>query len=258
MNFIEKIIQAVAVPMTTPKAYGTFHILLMIFGLIAAVGGAWACRRFDEKKNKILLLTFSGVLIASEIFKQFFCMYAINGGEYYWYEIPFQLCSMPIYLCPIAALCKNERIRTACCGFMMTYNLLGGFAAVFEPSGIFHGWIFLTAHSIMWHYSLVFLGFYILFSRRGGKTLHDFLDTVKLFCLLCFIAFVINTLVGITTDYLIQMFFVGPNPPSIIVFNTVAEKFGWMASTVIYIPIVSLGAGLMFRLAQIGKKRIKE
>ncbi len=258
MNIIEKIMQAAAIPMTTPKAYSTFHILLIVFGLIAVIGLAWLFRRFDEKKNKILLLTFSGILIAAEIFKQFFCLYVINGGEYYWYEIPFQLCSMPIYLCPLAALCKNERIKTACYGFMMTYNLIGGIAAVFEPSGMFHSWVFLTAHSIFWHYSLVFLGFYIIFSRRGGRTMRDYFDTVKLFCVLCFIAFAINTLVGISTDYLIQMFFVGPNPPTIIVFNTIAQKFGWAASTAIYIPIVSFAAGIMFKLAQIGRKKIKE
>ncbi len=255
MNIIEKLMQMIAHTMQVPKAYGTFHILLMVFGLIAAIGLAWLCRRFDEKKNKALLLTFSGILIVTEIVKQFFCLYVINGGEYYWYEIPFQICSMPIYLCPLAALCKNERIKKACYGFMMTYNLIGGISAVFEPSGMFHSWAFLTAHSVFWHYSLVFLGFYIIFSRRGGTTMRDYFDTVKLFCALCFIAFTINTLVGITTDYLIQMFFVGPNPPTIIVFSTIAQKFGWAASTVIYIPLLSLAAGIMFMLAQIGRKK---
>ncbi len=258
MNIIEKIVRSAALTIPTPKAYSTFHILLIVFGLIAAIGLAWLFRRFDAKKNRILMLSFSGVLIVTEIFKQFFCMYVINGGEFYWYELPFQLCSMPIYLCPLAALCKNERIERACYGFMMTYNLIGGISAVFEPSGMFHSWAFLTAHSVFWHYSLVFLGFYIIFSRRGGKTMRDFLDTVKLFCVLCFIAFAINTLVGITTDYLIQMFFVGPNPPTIIVFSTIAQKFGWAASTVIYIPLLSLAAGIMFALAQIGRKKIKE
>ncbi len=245
---------ASAVPMTTPTAYSTFHILLMIVGLTVAIGLAWLLRRLDGKKNKVILLTFSGILLASEIFKQFFCFYVINGGEYYWYEFPFQLCSMPIYLCPLIAMCKNERLRNAAYGFMMTYNLVGGFAAVFEPSGIFHGWVFLTVHSIFWHYSLVFLGMYFVFSGKGGRTLRDYFDTVKLFCALCFIAFFINTLVGITTGYEIQMFFVGPNPPSIIVFKTIAERFGWVASTVIYIPLISAAAGLLFLLEGLGKR----
>ncbi len=255
MNIIEKIVTAAAVPMTVPKAYGTFHILLMIFGLTAAIGLAWLCRKFDGKKNKILLLSFSGVLIASEIFKQFFCMYVINGGSFYWSEFPFQMCSMPMYLCPIAVFCKNERVRRALYGFMMSYNLIGGLGGVFEPSGTFHGWVFLTVHSIIWHYSLVFLGFYIIFSRRMGRTSKDYFDTVKVFCILAFIAFVINTLVGITSGDLIQMFFVGPNPPTIVVFNTIAAKFGWVASTAVYIPLLSLAAGVFFAFGQIGRKK---
>ncbi|MGM9642581.1 MAG: hypothetical protein ACI3XI_05160, partial [Eubacteriales bacterium] len=113
MNIIEKIVTAVAIPMTAPKAYGTFHILLMIFGLTIAIGLAWLFRNFDDKKNKILLLTVSGVLIASEIFKQFFCTYALFDGVYHFHELPFHMCSVPMYICPIAVFCKNERVRRA-------------------------------------------------------------------------------------------------------------------------------------------------
>ncbi|MGM9642834.1 MAG: hypothetical protein ACI3XI_06455, partial [Eubacteriales bacterium] len=140
-------------------------------------------------------------------------------------------------------------------GFLMSFNLIGGLGAVFEPSGTFHSWVFLTAHSITWHYLLVFLGFYIIFSHRMGKTKADFFDTFKLFCILAYIAFCINTLVGITTGDLIHMFFVGPNPSTLIVFNTIAEKFGWVASTVVYVPLLTLAAAAFFALGQIGRPK---
>ncbi|MBR4034356.1 MAG: hypothetical protein IKJ04_06060 [Clostridia bacterium] len=71
---------------------------------------AWLCRKFDDRKNKILLLSFAGVLIASEIFKQIFFFFVVEENAICWGEFPFQMCSMPMYLCPVAVLSKNERI----------------------------------------------------------------------------------------------------------------------------------------------------
>ncbi len=254
MNFIEKLTWALECEMTPPPAYGLFHIILIAVGLTLCISLAWLCRKFDDRKNKILLLSFAGVLIASEILKQVFLFYVIEGGAISWGELPFQMCSMPMYLCPIAVLCKNERVKRACYGFMMCFNLLGGFAGVFEPSGVFHGQVFSTVHAIVWHYSLVFLAFYIIFSHRAGRTKQDYFDVVKLFIGLCFIAFIINTLIGITVGASVNMFFVGPTPSPIIVFNAIARRFGWTASTVIYIPLTSLAAGVIFRLSGINAK----
>lgn len=258
MNIIEQFMQSIAKEMTPPPAYGTFHIILIGVGLTLCISLAWLCRKFDDKKNKILLLTFAGVLIASEIFKQLFLFYVIEDHAISWGEFPFQMCSMPMYLCPIAVFCNNERVERTLYSFMMCFNLLGGFAGVFEPSGVFLEQVPLTVHAIAWHYSLVFLAFYIIFSHRAGRTKQDYFDMVKLFVVLCFIAFVINTLLGITVGAVVDMFFVGPNPTTTIVFNSIAAKFGWAASTVIYIPVTSLAAGVIFRLSNLRRRKGKE
>ena len=258
MNIIERFMNFVAVEMTPPPAYGAFHIALIIIGMTLCISLAWICRKFDDRKNKLLLLSFAGVLILSEIFKQVFLFYIVEDGSICWGEFPFQMCSLPMYLCPVAVLCKNERIQKACYGFMMCFNMLGGLAGVFEPSGVFLEYVFLTAHAIVWHYSLVFLSFYIIFSHRAGREKKDLFDIIKLFVGLCFVAFVINTLVGITVGDKINMFFVGPNPSPIIVFDKIAKTFGWVASTVIYIPVASLTAALIFRLGSLGRKNTSD
>ena len=245
---------AVECEMLPPAAYGTFHIALIVIGMSLCISLAWLCSNFDERKNKILLLSYAGVLIASEIFKQFFLFYVLNEGAIAWGEFPFQMCSMPMYLCPIAVFCKNERVKRALYGFMMCFNLLGGFAGVFEPSGVFLEQVPLTVHAVAWHYSLVFLGFYIVFSHRAGKTVQDYFDIVKLFGFLCFTAFFINTLLGITTGADVNMFFVGPAPTTIIVFNTIALKYGWVASTLLYIPLTAIAAGVIFRFSNLRRK----
>ena len=248
MNIIEKLMWALEAEMVPPPAYGLFHIILIVVGLSLCITLAWICRCFDEKKNKILILSFAGVLIASEVFKQMFLFYIIEGGAVSWGEFPFQMCSMPMYLCPLAVFARNERVRRACYGFMMCFKLIGGIAGALEPSGIFLEQVPLTVHAILWHYSLVFLGFYIIFSRRAGSTKRDYLDVLKLFLILCYIAFVINTLIGLATGESVNMFFVGPNPSPLIVFETIARRWGWTACAMIYIPLTAAAAGVVFRL----------
>lgn len=244
---------ALAVEMTPPTAYGTVHIIVLIVGLSVAVSAAWLLRKIGDRKNNIFMLIFAGVLIVSEIFKQTFLYYVLCNKSICWGEFPFQMCSLPMYLCPLVVFTKNERLRRAAYAFMTCFNILGGFAGAFEPSGVFHEYTVLTVHAVVWHFSLIFLGCYLIFSRRGTYEKESLIDAIKLFVLFCFIAFVINTLIGITVGDTVNMFFVGPNPSPIIVFDKVANKFGWVASTVIYIPIVSLAAAIIYRVAQIGK-----
>lgn len=243
---IESFMHSIAQEMTPPSAYSTPHIILIVVSLAVCFLSAYFLRNLGERGNKILILTFAGVLILSEVFKQLFLYYVLCDNSICWGELPFQMCSLPMYLCPIAIFTKSERLRRASYGFMMCFNLLGGFAGLFEPSGIFLKQVPLTIHAVVWHVSLVFLAFYIMFSGRAGREWREYYDVVKMFVVCCFIAFVINTLVGITVGDKINMFFVGPNNSPIIVFNTIAKKFGWVASTVIYIPVTCIAAGAVF------------
>lgn len=243
--------------MTPPPAYGLVHIIILIVGFAVCLSGAWLLRGANERQNKIILLTYAGILIASEIFKQIFLFYVCCDGAICWGEFPFQMCSLPMYLCPIAVFTKNERLRDAAYSFMMCFNMMGGLGGAFEPSGIFNGHVVLTVHAVFWHFSLIFLSFYIAFSRRGGDGNQGYFDMIKLFVLCCFIAFAINSFAGTYLNSTVNMFFVGPNNPPVIILGDIAEKFGWVASTVLYIPAASIGAAIIYRLCGIGKSKEK-
>ena len=250
MNIIESFMHSLAQPMTPPSAYSTPHIILIVVGLTVCFSLAFLLRKLGERGNRILILTFASILILSEVFKQLFLYYVTNDNSICWGEFPFQMCSLPMYLCPIAIFTKNEKLRRAAYGFMMCFNLLGGFAGMFEPSGIFLNQVPLTIHAVAWHVSLVFLGLYIMFSGRAGREWKEFADVVKMFLVCCFIAFAINTLIGITVGDNVNMFFVGPNNSPIIIFNTISKKFGWVASTVIYIPVTICAAAAIFGIGR--------
>lgn len=129
---------------------------------------------------------------------------------------------------------------------MMTYNLLGGLMAFIEPSGIVHEYWTLTLHAFVWHMSLVFLGLYLSFSNRAGKTKEDFKLSVITYLVLCVIAFSLNLALWGISDGSVNNFYIGPSNSPLAVFKTICENFGWFVNTLVYIPAVSLGAFLLF------------
>ena len=67
-----------------------------------------------------------------------------------------------------------------------------------------------------------------------------------LFLILCSVAFCINLVFFRASGGQINMFFVGPANNSLVVFRDIAARFGWYATTALYIPCVCLGAWLIF------------
>ena len=242
----EQWIAATAWPMTPPEAYGPFPLLFLFFGLGASAALAYRLRRCSAACCRRILLGVGLFLIVCEVYKQLFYYYVIGHGSFQWWVFPFQLCSIPMYLCVAANLTRKESTRRAICTFLCTYNLLGGFLALLEPSGLSHDYWTLTLHGFAWHTLLVFLGLFLILSGNGPKTLRDFKRATALFLILCGLAFCINLALFRASGGEINMFFVGPADNSLIVFKDIAANFGWYTATALYIPCVCLGAWLVF------------
>ena len=243
---LEKFIEFTAWEMTKPKAYGPFHLIFTFVGFSLLMFLAWKLRNLSERGNRILLICVSVFLMITELYKQLFYYFHIENEEYNFGIFPFHLCSVPMYLCIIAALIRPGKIQNGMYAFMTTFNLLGGIMAFIEPSGIVHDHLTLTLHAFLWHLSLVFIGAYLLFSGRGAKTMGDYWGAVATFVALCVLAFIINVSLWEVSGGDINMFFVGPRNSSLVVFKQISEKFGWYVSTALYIPTVCLGAYIIF------------
>lgn len=245
-DFLNDLMTLTAWPMEKPAAYGPFHLIFTAVGLMLSILLAWRFRNTGAKGNRVILLACGIFLAVSEVYKQLFYYYYIGNGSYQWWIFPFQLCSVPMYLCIIAPLLKSGKLQKAMYSFMMIYNLLGGLMAFIEPSGIVHDYWTLTLHAFIWHMLLVFIGLYLAFSNRAGKQMKDYWAASKTFVVLCVIAFCINLLFREVSGGSINMFFVGPSNSSLIVFKQISENFGWYVSTLLYIPVVCLGAYIIF------------
>lgn len=226
--------------MRTPVPYSPFHLSITALGICTAV---WAAHRLAARRRKHVLFICGLLLAASELYKQGFLYYVVNGRSYDWWYFPFQLCSVPMYLCLIIPLLsgpKFARARRAVCTFIQDYGLLGGVMALAEPSGLFHPYWALTLHGLCWHFTLIFLGLYCAESGESGREPAAFLHTLPLFCVCCAAAMLINVAAHPYGDA--DMFYISPYYPNgQIVFHEIALEIGIAAGNLIYLTGVVLG-----------------
>ena len=130
-------------------------------------------------KKKDIVYKLSLFLFLMEIFKQTYLL--INNMWSIWY-LPFQLCSMPMYL----FIFKNEKGYLK---FIRTYSLLGAICAICYPMDmIAHGPI-LCFHSYLFHYIIILMSSIIYFNKFDKGS---FKDATILFLKMCLIVTIIN------------------------------------------------------------------
>ncbi|MBR2343498.1 MAG: YwaF family protein [Clostridia bacterium] len=231
---------------TPPSAYGTFHLLFTVLGFLFCALAALGLRKIGERGSNAILLAVGIFLAVTEIYKQLFYYYAMDSyAHYHWWIFPFQLCSIPMYLCLIIPFLREGRVKGAMYNFLASYNLLGGFIAFFEPSGLIHSHWTLTLHAFVWHMLIVFVGVFVGISGRANLRGRGFLHNAVFFVGLAAVAFAINlSLRGVSAGS-VNMFYVGPSNSPLIVFNTICEKLGWYVNTPLYLLALTAGAFLI-------------
>jgi len=118
-----------------------------------------------ESRNKRTLLIIGVIMAATELVKQLLLTFVAGRGSYQWWYFPWQLCSIPMYVCIIAGLCQNSKIYHACLAFLSDFGLLAGICAFLDTSGFYYELGVLTAHSYVWHIVLIILGIYSWYVR---------------------------------------------------------------------------------------------
>lgn len=231
-----------------PKPYGFFHLSFLIIGIISAIFLANKLKNISDKNHKRLLFGIGLFLLLIEIYKELFYYFIVNNNYYDWSIFPFQLCDVPVYICLIVPFIKNKRIEETIYNFMVSYNLLGGFLTLFEPSSIIRPYFSMTLHGFIWHIILVFLGLYLSFSGRCLKERKDFKVSVVMYLFFCLIALSLNLSLEKISKGMLNAFYLGPKISPIIVFSSIATKYGWFINMIIYILSITFGAYLVYNI----------
>lgn len=240
---IGSFLRATAWPMRPPEPYGPFHLFITAAGVWTAV---FLARRAAGRRRAHVLAACGILLLAGEIYKQFFLYYVVNGGRFDWWYFPFQLCSVPMYLCLLASLPlvrKRPRLYALLCTFIQDFGLLGGAMALAVPSGLMHPYWTLTLHGFLWHFILIFLGLYCAFGEKSLKGPKGFAAVLPLFTLCCLAAELVN--VASHPYGNADMFYISPYyPNSQVIFHQAALKIGVAAGNLLYLACVALGGFL--------------
>ena len=201
-------------------------------------------RSLPDRTYDRILFSCGLFLLLTECYKQCFLYFIIDKCHYDWWFFPFQLCSLPMYLCLLLPFLKHKSMKTAVCTFLQDFNLLGGLAALIVSEG-FRGihWT-LTLHGYIWHLFLVFIGLFVFAGRRSDLCLRGYLQTLPLFLASCSIAFFINILAPGHGQA--DMFYISPYYPSTQpVFHEIAMAAGIIPANLLYLFTICLGAALV-------------
>ncbi|MBO5701542.1 MAG: YwaF family protein [Clostridia bacterium] len=231
-------------PMQRPEAWGGFHTCFFFIGIPAAVILAFFLRKLKGRGEKRLFLSVGVILILSEIFKQL--AYTTIEGAYRFDLIPFQLCSIPMYLCIIIGVMPENTFTRISKTFIATFGLMGGVASYIAPGTMCREWLELTLHSFIWHLVLIFLGFYVFFSNIEELGKRDFAGAVLMYFSLCIIAFAINLICINAPGADVNMFYIGPKPSNLPVCREITARFGVAANSIVYALSLSACAFLIF------------
>lgn len=187
------------------------------------------------------------LMFLTEIWKQWCLTYRFGGGAYNWWYFPFQLCSIPMYICLLLFLIPAGKIRRILLAFLMDYGLLAGTFTFFDTSGLHHACALLTLHSYAWHILLILLGIYAGYRNMREVSLQDLAGATAVYLFCCLIATLCNLAFYSYGD--INMFYISPHyPMTQKVFRHFALLLGNHAGIAVYIGATVTGACLIHLL----------
>jgi hypothetical protein len=263
MNIIEKIMKATIYPIDRPEAYGLYHILFMIISLVIIITFCYLMRKNNDKTFRIVLISMGSFLILTEIYKQLYYLYAIGVDGYDWDILPFQLCSVPMYISVIAGCMKKCKVRDCILEYLVTIGFLGGIMAYVEPSGILHDDLFKLLHSSIWHAMLIWIALYILFTKNANFRIKDYTKALIILAGVVIVATTLNLVFKDKASVGFNMCYISPfrNTPLAVfkdfdVFfkNLLGDYPGRIISIIIYLIGVSLGGFVIYLVSYYLKK----
>ncbi len=241
---------------TTPKAYGAFHIAFIALSLICA-GVLCFCYKKGIITNvrKVVFIVAIIVLIL-EILKQINYSFDPKNNfvfDYQWYVFPWQFCSTPAYAGLLAGIIKKGRVHNALCAFLATFGLFAGLCVMVLPGDVFTNTLFIDIQTMVCHGSMVTIGIFLFYTSYVKLEIKTILKAVPVFSVAVGIAVVLNEIAfrtGLLETDTFNMFFVSPYcEPTLIVYSSVQKVVPFPWCLIIYILVFTLASSAVLILA---------
>ncbi|GFI43629.1 MAG: YwaF family protein [Dorea sp.] len=191
------------------------------------------------------VLFYCGILMfLSESWKQYCLTYLVNKGIYDWWYFPFQLCSIPMYVCLLFPFISSKGSCSLMLTFLMDFGLLGGIFTFFDTTGMYYSYLPLTIHSFAWHILLILMGIYAGCTGKADYSKKGYAKAVCGFLVCCLFATLFNLF--FYPYGRINMFYISPYyQMGQLVFRDIARILGNGIGIASYILAILTGAGLL-------------
>lgn len=206
------------------------HIIWISLGICYIVA-LFVCTKKNIIKGKTPLYILMVVAVVSEVIKMSGEFVPAEGGGMVLtpQTLPFQLCSIQIFLIYASYFMKDEKKLSILEAYMTLTMLLGGLLAIFIPT---YGTSFTyigTYQYFIFHFSIVYYGLYLIFIKKIDLGLKKYKSNVLLLLLTFVFAIWINSFLQCgNTNF---MFVVRPPMENLPILNL---NHGW------YVYILSL------------------
>ena len=198
MKVIENIIKWINAEMEGPSSGGNLHILFTIGVVVVSALMVMKLRDADDGTFRILIGVMFGVMLVLEIIKQVFTNMSVVDGEitfsYSWGQLPFQLCSTPLYVLPFLSFLPDCRLRDFAAAYTMTVSLIGGIAVYLTPKTVITARIFSNIQTLIHHGIQIVSGVYTAAYYRRRISRRFYFDGICVFAIMFAIANLLNTI----------------------------------------------------------------
>lgn len=242
--------------MVRPKPYGRFHLLWVGLAILTIIFLFFRRRKNTEKQLKLVLGVYGITAFILEALKQIIWSVDYNSvtntftWDYQWYAAPFQLCTMPIYVCLICLFLRKGKFRDCLLSFMAYVTILGSIATAIIPNDVFVEDILINIHTMWLHLGSLVVSVYLLMSREVTTSGKDFLRSIITFAIFILITNTLNIVVynsGVLNDETFNMFYISPYFESTLpVFDMIYNNVPYLVFLAIYFVALTLGAGIIY------------
>lgn len=256
MTFFERFLYMLQGEMETPKSFGWFHILWILFVIVSVVTLFIIRKKHSEKQLKIILGVYGIIAFILELLKQL--IWAFNYDpitnivtwDYEWYSAPFQLCTTPIFISVICLFLKNNKFRKSLLSYLAFVTILGSLVTLILPDSCFTSDILINIHTMWLHCGSLVVSVYLLISKEVEINKKNFINSIIVFLIFVVIAEVLNITIynsGILNGETFNMFYISPYfITHLPIFNIIQQNVPFIIYLLSYILIIFLGSLIVY------------
>lgn len=253
MEFFANLLQILDTRMTTPEAYGWFHLMWWAIVLGSGIGLCiWHRHGGNHKRVTNVVFGVAIAVILLEIYKIINFGFTYEDGvefNFEWYSFPWQFCSTPMYVGLLVGIIRKGKVHDALCAYLATYAIFAGAAVMVYPGDVFISTIGINIQTMICHGSMISIGIYLLYSGHVKLEHKTILKAVPVFTCALVVAMIMNEIAHANGMDGFNMFYISPYcDPHLPVYSEVQKAVAYPWCLVLYIMGFTAAGYLMLAI----------